>query len=146
MSVPIVLLVLRLLAALLLLAFLGVMVWFVYSDMRLTAELVASQKRPLGQLQIIASESDDLPEGTILPLLPVTRIGRAASSTIVIDESYVSTRHALITRQERQWWLEDLGSRNGTLLNDVRLGAGETAVLTRGDIIGIGSVRVRLLA
>ena len=146
MSVPLVLLLLRVVAALLLLAFLGVMVWCVYRDLHLTTELVASQKRPLGQLQVVASEIDDLPEDTVLPLLPVTRLGRAASSTIVIDESYVSTRHALITRHEQQWWLEDLDSRNGTRLNDVRLEQGETAVLTRGDIIGIGSVRLRLLA
>ncbi len=145
MSVPLVLLVLRVVAALLLLAFLGIMFWLVYTDMRLTAALVESEKRPSGQLQVMASDIDELPIGTILPLLPVTRIGRAASSTIAIDDGYVSTRHALITRQEQQWWLEDLGSRNGTLLNDLRLGEGETAVLAPGDVVGVGTIRLRLL-
>lgn len=145
MSLPMVLLLLRCLAALLLLAFLGVVVWLVYNDMRLTAESVSQPERSWGQLHVIASETGQLAEGTVFPLLAVTRLGRAASSTIVLDENYVSTEHALISRHGRQWWLEDLGSRNGTLLNEVLLGAGETAVLSSGDIIGIGSVRLRFV-
>jgi hypothetical protein len=143
MSLPVVLLLLRCLAALLLLAFLGVIAWLVYNDMRLTAASVARQARSLGQLHVIASEITQLAEGTVFPLLSVTRIGRAASSTIVLDEGYVSTEHALISQRGQQWWLEDLGSRNGTLLNEVLLKGGETAVISSGDVIGIGSVRLR---
>jgi hypothetical protein len=145
MSLPFVLLLLRCLAALLLLAFLGLIVWLVYNDLRLTAESVTRQERPLGQLQVVASEAEQPVAGAAFPLLPVTRLGRSASSTIVLDEGYVSTEHALITRRGQQWWLEDLGSRNGTLLNDVRLKNGETAVLSSGDIIGIGSVKLRFV-
>jgi hypothetical protein len=145
MSLPVILLLLRFLAALLLLAFLGVLVWLIYHDMRLMAANLAVQKRPLGQLHVIASEISQVAEETVFPLLPVTRLGRAASSNIVLDETYVSTEHALITRRGQQWWLEDLGSRNGTLLNGILLGEGETAVISSGDIIGIGSVRLRFV-
>jgi hypothetical protein len=133
---PLLLLLLRILSAALLLAFLLLIVWLIYRDMQTTAQLLAQQGRPYGFLRVIACE-DDLPlVDTRFPLLPVTTIGRASSSTIVLDNSYVSTEHALITRRGDQWWLEDMGSRNGTLLNGVALT--ETAVISVGDVIAVG--------
>jgi pSer/pThr/pTyr-binding forkhead associated (FHA) protein len=41
-----------------------------------------------------------------------------------------------------QWWLEDRESRNGTLLNGERLHG--PAVVSAGDIIGIGEIELRL--
>ena len=79
---------------------------------------------------------------TAFPLHPLTSIGRAQSATIVIDDSYVSQEHALLTARGGQWWLEDLSSRNGTLLNGVLLA--ETAVVSSGDIITIGSVQLKV--
>jgi putative membrane protein len=76
------------------------------------------------------------------PLLPITTIGRASSNTIVLDNGYVSTEHVLITRRGDQWWLEDMGSRNGTLLNGVELG--ESAVISVGDVIGIGQTQFKV--
>src|SRR4051812_3056359 len=46
---------------------------------------------------------------------PVT-LGRAQDSTIVLDDDYVSTRHARLFPQDGQWLVEDLGSTNGTYL------------------------------
>jgi pSer/pThr/pTyr-binding forkhead associated (FHA) protein len=42
----------------------------------------------------------------------------------------------------QQWWLEDLNSRNGTLLNDVPLH--EATVVSPGDIITIGSTHLKI--
>ena len=42
------------------------------------------------------------------------------------------------------WWLEDLGSRNGTMLNDLKLV--KPTPLAEGDVIGIGALRLRLEA
>jgi pSer/pThr/pTyr-binding forkhead associated (FHA) protein len=145
MSLPLLLLALRCLAALLLLAFLGLVVWLVFQDMRLTAAAVARQGQTQGHLRVVANTAEQPAVGTIFPLLPVTRLGRAASSTIVLDEGYVSMEHALIVQRGRQWLLEDLGSRNGTLLNEVLVSPGETAVVSSGDVVGIGSVRFRLV-
>lgn len=139
---PTLLLLLRILSAALLLGFLLLIVWLIYRDMQTTARLLASQERPYGYLRVIACE-DDFPEvDTRFPLLPLTTIGRASSNTIVLDNGYVSTEHALITRRGDQWWLEDMGSRNGTLLNGVELG--ETAVISVGDVIGIGQTQFKL--
>lgn len=48
-------------------------------------------------------------------------IGRAEDSTLVLDDDYASTRHARITQQGNQYFLEDLGSTNGTYLDRVRV-------------------------
>src|SRR3954453_1238286 len=54
-------------------------------------------------------------------LRDVTLIGRAPSCGIKLDERSVSRRHARIVRRDDVYYLEDLGSTAGTLLNDVRL-------------------------
>lgn len=61
-------------------------------------------------------------EGTQIPLgeAPVS-IGRAPTSTLVIDDDYCSARHARIYREGDTWWIEDLGSTNGTFVDGARL-------------------------
>jgi pSer/pThr/pTyr-binding forkhead associated (FHA) protein len=49
-------------------------------------------------------------------------LGRAHDSTIVLDDDYASSRHAMIyPDQNGQWIVEDLGSTNGTYLDRNRL-------------------------
>ena len=61
-------------------------------------------------------------EGTVIPLgnTPIT-IGRAADSTIVLDDDFVSTHHARLTPSGKQWSIEDLGSTNGTYIDRDRV-------------------------
>jgi hypothetical protein len=47
----------------------------------------------------------------------VNLIGRARDNTIVVEDETVSNHHARLSYMEARWWLEDLGSKNGTLLN-----------------------------
>lgn len=60
--------------------------------------------------------------GTRIPLSanPIL-IGRAEDSTLVLDDDYASTRHARLTLQGQSFWLEDLGSTNGTYLDRTRV-------------------------
>ena len=138
----ILLLLLRVLSAALLLGFLLFIAWLVYREMQTTEKLLAQQERPYGFLCVIASDDGLAVVDTRYPLLPLTTIGRANSSTIVLDNGYVSSEHALITRRGDQWLLEDVGSRNGTLLNGVKLG--ETAVISVGDVIAIGETQFKV--
>lgn len=48
-------------------------------------------------------------------------IGRADDSTLVLSDDYASTRHARLTRQGNDWYVEDLGSTNGTYLDRVKV-------------------------
>ncbi len=126
----------RLLAAGLLLAFIGGIAALIYRETRINAALLTVRQEPFGKLRVIKSVEDGLPVGTIFPLMPITSIGRAANSNITLTDSFVSNNHALITRRGRLWQVEDVGSRNGTLLNGIVLE--ETAVISSGDIIAIG--------
>ncbi len=47
----------------------------------------------------------------------VTTLGRATNCQIVIDSTFSSRRHAQIIRRDELYWLRDLNSKNGTLLN-----------------------------
>ena len=52
----------------------------------------------------------------------MTMIGRVASNDVVLDEQGVSRQHARIKADSDGYWLFDSGSRNGTFVNDERLG------------------------
>jgi hypothetical protein len=45
-------------------------------------------------------------------------IGRANDSTLVLTDDYASTRHARISETDSVWYLEDLGSTNGTYIGN----------------------------
>ncbi|NJL93098.1 MAG: FHA domain-containing protein [Anaerolineae bacterium] len=90
---------------------------------------------------VVANPTGEPQVGTGLPLAPATVIGRAATSTIRLEDSFASNEHAHITWRQGQWWLEDQRSRNGTLLNGIPVQEG--VVLSAGDLIEIGSVLLR---
>ncbi len=142
MTGPMLLLLLRLVGAFLLLSFLAAIIWFIYRDLKLTGTVLTSQAQSRGLLRVIATEEGKLNLGTGFPLQPVTSIGRSEQNTIVINDSYASSEHALLTWRGNQWWIEDLGSRNGTLLNGVPLE--DSTVITAGDVISIGDTQLKL--
>jgi phosphoserine phosphatase RsbU/P len=69
-----------------------------------------------------------------------TVLGRAADADIRLNDAYSSGRHARIRRTSRGWSVEDAGSKNGTLVNGLRIA--EPTPLSPGDEITIGSVRM----
>ena len=48
-------------------------------------------------------------------------IGRGSDAAIRLDDDYVSTRHARVGRSGDQWFVEDLGSTNGTYVDNRRI-------------------------
>lgn len=63
-------------------------------------------------------------------------IGRASDCDLIIDDEYSSNYHARLSRNGDQWFLEDLGSTNGTFIENSRVHS-STTVQTR-DPIRIG--------
>ncbi len=142
MTLELILLILRFLSAGLLLAFIGLIAWLIYRDMKLMETAVYAQTQPQGSLCVLSSYKNGPSIGHQFPLLPVTRIGRSATNSIVLSDNFASSEHLLIIRRGEQYWLEDLKSRNGTLLNGLPLA--ETAVVANGDIITIGDTQLQL--
>ena len=64
-------------------------------------------------------------------------VGRAAGCQITLDDTYVSQLHARVFSKDGSWYVEDLGSTNGTYLNTKRV-AGALAI-KRGDRVKIGA-------
>jgi hypothetical protein len=95
----------------------------------------------LGRLVVVAS-SGQLAPGAVFALDAVTTLGRDLGSSVVVDDPYASAQHAVLTFRGRAWYVEDLGSKNGTHVNGAPVG-GVTA-LAYGDEIRIGDVRLRL--
>ena len=69
-------------------------------------------------------------------------IGRADDSTLVLDDDYASTRHARISQQGEEWYVEDLGSTNGTYLDRAKV-TGPTRVPV-GVPVRIGKTVIEL--
>ncbi|BCJ32090.1 FHA domain-containing protein [Actinocatenispora sera] len=73
----------------------------------------------------------------------VVTAGRHPDGDIFLDDVTVSRRHAEFLRDGTRFSVRDLGSLNGTHLNDERV---ESAVLTHGDEIRIGKFRLAFIA
>ncbi|MEV1293027.1 FHA domain-containing protein [Pseudonocardia sp. NPDC049635] len=69
-------------------------------------------------------------------------IGRADDSTLKLDDDYASTRHARISQQGDDWYVEDLGSTNGTYLERAKV-TGPTRV-PLGTPVRIGKTVIEL--
>jgi pSer/pThr/pTyr-binding forkhead associated (FHA) protein len=70
------------------------------------------------------------------------QIGRADSCDIKLGDTYVSANHARIYSRDDGWYVEDLGSTNGTYLNQRRLTA--PAELRAGDKLRVGKTVMEL--
>ena len=103
---------------------------------------VAGAGASLGRLIVIATTDGGPATGTNYPLDAVNSIGRDVNNSIVIDDSFVSSDHAMLTFRGRAWYIEDRGSTNGTWLNGQRVEG--MLPLGYGDEIQIGQVRLRL--
>jgi hypothetical protein len=113
----------------------------------LRRDLGAEEDRPEGsqpaaRMVVLETEDRVLEAGTVFVLQPLTSIGRGRDNTISIPDSFASTHHALVSWRGSQWWLEDQGSRNGTLING--LAVDRPVVVTTGDVISIGRTAFRL--
>lgn len=135
--------ILRLLAGLALMGFLGGLYWLIWNSIKQTSQQLESNRASYGHLVSIAEFDGQYKQiGEKHPLLPITTLGRSATNAIVVGDTFASGEHARIVLQDGQWWLEDRDSRNGTLLNDEPMRA--RTILTDGDIIGIGSFAYKL--
>jgi hypothetical protein len=72
-------------------------------------------------------------------IMPLT-IGRTRQNELVLQDQRVSSKHAKVYFQEGRWYLEDLGSSNGTFLNGTQVHG--KMPIRNGDSIRIGSTEI----
>ena len=99
--------------------------------------------RPSGESELVVEDSEVLAPETRFPVRDgATSIGRSSASDIVLkSDDYASGRHARLTRHGGLLYVEDMGSTNGTFVNE-RKTVGATP-LRHGDIVRIGSTTFR---
>lgn len=81
--------------------------------------------------------------GTSLPLGRAgVLVGRGPECTLVVDDEFASSRHARIFPRAEGWFVEDQGSRNGTIVN----GAPVTGAVPveSGAVIKVGRTTLEL--
>ena len=99
-------------------------------------------KRQRGQPRVFmisqgnqAGLSAELADGVIM-------IGRGTDCQLILDDDYVSTRHARVVATPNGIYVEDLGSTNGSYVNGQRITAPTT--ITLADTVRIGKTMLRL--
>lgn len=137
MSPALVLLILRAALAVLVFAFLGLILFWQVRDLQAAAR--PAQSPPWASLRVEEGPS----AGSTHALRGENLLGRAADNSICLSDVTVSNYHARLSFQSGQWWLEDLGSRNGTRVNGTPLQG--PLVVTFDDEICLGEVRLRML-
>jgi pSer/pThr/pTyr-binding forkhead associated (FHA) protein len=71
-----------------------------------------------------------------------TQIGRAEACAIRLNDTYVSQMHARLYGENGGWFVEDLGSTNGTYLNDHRVV--QPVEVHSGDVVKVGKTVLEL--
>lgn len=71
-----------------------------------------------------------------------TQIGRGAGCAIRLSDTYVSQLHARLYGEDGSWFVEDLGSTNGTFLNDRKVAS--PVEVHAGDVVKVGKTVLEL--
>ena len=100
----------------------------------------AAQPKPTRSHLVVVAPDEQ--RGRSYELLDELTVGRAAGCHIALDDRFVSQLHARMFRRDDQCFIEDLGSTNGTFLNDEKVTS--PALLTMGDHVRIGNVVMEL--
>jgi pSer/pThr/pTyr-binding forkhead associated (FHA) protein len=129
-------LALRLLLALALYAFLGSALYVLWHEIKREADRLIARRAP-GISLTVHTEGQAAVRHFIQPEIS---LGRDPVCDIPIDDETVSARHARLAYHHSQWWVEDLHSTNGTLLNQAPITT--PTVLTTSDEIRLGSVQI----
>jgi pSer/pThr/pTyr-binding forkhead associated (FHA) protein len=98
-------------------------------------------KRKGAPTHVIVTAGSNVGERAELDRAPVL-IGRGSDAAIRLDDDYVSTRHARIAASGDQWFVEDLGSTNGTYVGTVRIT--QPTTISLGTQVRIGKTVLEL--
>lgn len=114
-----------------------------YRISELSKKTVISKRAPDESALSMILEFDNLVVATLPPMRSQDElaVGRLPGCDLVLEDASVSKRHAVLRWDENQQacTVRDLGSRNGTWIDEQRLHSGQ-ATLTDGDVLSFGDV------
>ena len=129
---------LRLLLVLLSYTFLGWMVYTVFADLKKDSSQKSEKAFP--PIILKAQIEDDIVKKSFRKMEII--LGRDPSVDFPLKNETISLRHCKISYLNKQWWVEDLKSTNGTYLNNDPVTT-ET-ILTNGDQLRTGKVEISI--
>ena len=132
-------LVLRLITACALYAFLGWTLYTLWQDVKKQGRTLANRRVP--GISLIIQRRGEVPAQKYF-FQPEIIFGRDPGCDVFLDDDTVSTRHAQLTYHHNQWWLADLSSTNGTMLNSTMVNM--PVVITSGDDIQCGATQLHV--
>ena len=135
----IILLVVRAALALVIYIFLGWALISIWQDLRQQKKFGEEQQTPEICLEVHTGEG--IQKHTYKGTEVV--IGRDPACECKLSSETVSARHARFSFHHSQWWLEDMKSTNGTILNAEPLST--SVVVVPGDIIYCGDIQINIL-
>jgi hypothetical protein len=91
--------------------------------------------------RLVVERANGIAAGHEIPLGGGLTIGRSASNGLHLDDGFISHMHARILRRGSFYYVEDLGSTNGTYLNEQRIDGG--AQLRVRDVLRMGESVLR---
>lgn len=138
MSAPFVL-ALRVLLAMSLYAFLGWTLYTIWRELRSQGTLLAARKIP--GISLTFQIGDQPPSRRYFTQAEIL-LGRDSHCDIPLRDDTVSVRHARLSHHHGQWWLEDLGSTNGTRLNKDKVSI--PTVVINGDQVECGKASISI--
>lgn len=94
-------------------------------------------------LRVAESNDPRYTAGQLIRLDKVIYIGRGEENQVNLTGSFASHRHARIIFREGRFFLEDLGSTNGTYINGVRIT--DPVILNDGDLIKVADITLQLV-
>ncbi len=93
-------------------------------------------------LVVLDGSIDGVGVGEAIPLEMSTSLGRAPGNSIRLTDDFVSAQHAILSYRQRAWWIEDLGSTNGTFVNGNQIS--KPTKIDVGDVVQVGTSKLRL--
>ena len=95
-----------------------------------------------GKLVVVSPGETGLGQGYTFDLQAVNVIGRRPDNDVPLNDTFLSSEHALLEWRGDSWWLEDQHSTNGTFVNDIEVR--DPTPVTYGDLLRVGRVELKL--
>lgn len=129
---------LRILLTVSLYVFLAWAIYTIWRELRVANQMISTRQIP----ELTLRQPDTNAEPVSFAQSEII-IGRDPDCSYPILDETVSAHHLRLSYHHNQWWVEDLHSTNGSLLNDERITT--PTVIMSGDDLRCGKVRLQLI-